>query len=279
MDANVIALLVMVSVMSVLIVAVGVALVFMPSITVTSSTMQSTTSYTSSSSTSSTTLMDTTLLESSTTSTTSTTSSSTLPAMKQLQVSYIPAGVYRGDYVKVSVSSNGVVVDDAFVLLDGSYLGNTESGVFTIPEFKSGIHELVVVKEGFQNNTGIINASTVPYTSSSEVYRLLSPADRARYLSNGWVNVRYYYTVNCPQCAIVEPKLNAIIQKNRGCVLYEKINILRYREQLIGKFGSSVKTPYLEVQGPRGTYSSSGLVPTHWMEEKILGVTECGVVS
>jgi thiol-disulfide isomerase/thioredoxin len=258
-SSEVLLLIGMVLVMFVLIVAAGLALLFMPDTGFDSagfggvSTLHSTTT--------SSTLTSTSIPVYSTTTTTVATTT-TVPALLELDVAYSPSPVHRGDFVRLNVTSGGVALGGVSVYLDGKYGGDTLDGVFKTPALGSGLHRILLSKGGYGNVSFNLNVSSVPYTSSREVYRLMSQSERNAFITGGYVSVRYYYTPVCPQCRIVEPKLDELVRQFRDCILYEKVNLLKpeHAARLKGRFGPSVQTPFLEFEGVNGVFTAQGLV-------------------
>ena len=174
------------------------------------------------------------------------------------------------DDAVLSVEVEGVKVTGASVYVDGVYSGPTDAGEYVILSLDGGTHEVVVEWGGHRNSTVFIVVDDRTYATSSDVHRGLSLAERQKAFAEGKVSVRLYEMSFCSLCAAVRRKVDPLVDRNRHCIVYEKLSYYKHSAELGG--GS---LPFLIVEGPRGTYRDNGLVKISTVKRMIESASGC----
>lgn len=235
----------------------------------TTTTASSTTSTTSTSSTS--------VAESTSTTEAPTTTTSTMPR-KTMALGYSQEKLYLHDSLDVQVSSGGNPLRDVSVYLDGRLLFPPGQEEHLLESLEGGDHTVSASAEGYYNASSNFSVATTTYSNSQEVRRRLTEGERQDAISSGKADFRFYDSPGCPNCKSVLRYLTNIIDKNRQCVIYEKLWVYDNTNELQEHFGKGVlEFPLIVVEGPRGTYKTQGIVSANALREMITSASGCGV--
>jgi hypothetical protein len=226
-----------------------------------------TTTYTTSTSTTTT---ESPITPTSSSSTLTTTSTTTTLGFRVLTVTYSPEKLYRLDDAVLTVESGGSPITGALVYVDGEYSGSTADGSYDILSLTGGMHEVVVVKQGYMNVSVTVTVSEDTYATSKDVHRELSLIERNQAFLEGKADVRFYTTPFCVNCAQVRRKLDKLVDDNRECIVYEKLSYYKYRNELGGG-----DLPFIIVQGDNGEFTVNGLVSMSRVEDMIERASGC----
>jgi hypothetical protein len=151
---------------------------------------------------------------------------------------------------------------------------------YEIQRLDAGNHEVIVAKAGYANGSISIIVDSNTYSTSKDVKVRLTREERRMAISQGKANVRFYETAGCANCRYVLNYLNKIMDKNRDCVAYERLNLYAQdnANDVRDVFGDkSLALPFIIVDGSRGRQSGNGLVPASRIRDMIGQASGCVV--
>ncbi|MFH1054911.1 MAG: hypothetical protein V1744_02320 [Candidatus Altiarchaeota archaeon] len=216
-----------------------------------------------------------------TTETTDTTATSTLSTtsttleLKTLSVSYSPNKLYKTDDVNLDIKSGGIPVHGATVFLNGRVVDQTGEFSYTILSLEGGSNEVVASHDGYYNSTLTIDVEKTTYAASQVVRRELTAAERQRAISDGKADLRVYDSPGCAICAIVIPAINKLVDRNRDCIVYERLHAFDHTSELKAFKGDYF--PYIIAEGSLGTFHASGQVSMSQVKDMIERASGCSV--
>jgi hypothetical protein len=162
---------------------------------------------------------------------------------------------FLNDEVSVYVSSNGQPMDGVEIYLNHILHGETDEGYYAIENLPGGDHMISVKFDGYYEVSAPISVSDDSYATSRDVRSPISETEKQKANSDGKAIVSFYETSFCTNCDVVRRKLNIVVDKNRDCLVYEKLSYWKYRDRLW-----SGSLPFITIDGRLGTYKANGLV-------------------
>jgi len=208
---------------------------------------------------------------------TTSTTSTTVP--KRMKVTYSPETIYTEENVYLTVTEGGGTgIRGATVYIDGTLMYQIQEEKYPLLGLEGGEHELTVSKDGYENVTLTVNVDPETYANSKMVRRELTAGERAKALSLGKADIRFYETSFCPNCAAVVRQLNRVVDKNRDCVVYERLVYYKYVNELSKEFKNGESLPFIIIDGPDGrAFKSSGIVSMNSVRDAIQRSTGCDI--
>lgn len=206
------------------------------------------------------------------------TTASTTTTLKTMTVDYQPKNIYLEDDVNVTARDGQNRILDVALYLDGVPLSESDYDIKWIRSLEGGSHTVTVAADGYYNATFNLTASKTTYSGSRDVRHELTVRERSEALAAGKADFRFYDSPNCPNCRAVLSYLGRIIDKNRDCVVYEKLWVYDHPQELQVFFGkSTVQFPLIIVDGPLGTSKTQGIVSANHIRDMISQTTGCEV--
>jgi hypothetical protein len=235
-----------------------------------------TASTTSTSTTSSTTTLFTPLTEP-----TETTSTSTTLSLKPLAITYSPAKLYLHETATLRVTSEGEPQTGASIYLDGRPAILSNNGDDQLTSLDAGYHEVTAYKEGYSNATANFTVDKSTYSHSPAIRLGLTPEERLGAISDGKADLRFYENPGCTQCITVLNYLHKIVDKNRQCMVFERLNVWnpsanKEAQELFGK-NTVLSFPLIVVDGSKGTFKTQGVVSPDAIRDMIGRASGCSV--
>ncbi|MBD3387973.1 MAG: PEGA domain-containing protein [Candidatus Altiarchaeales archaeon] len=224
--------------------------------------------------------LTTTTSSSTTTSTASSTSSTTVTivstttttTLRPLHISSSPDMLYRFDDAILNVTSDGDGLSGAVVYVNGEFDGTTVDGFYRLLSLEGGEYDVVVSKDGHYNASTRVVVSPDTYATSKAVHEELSLLERQMAFADGKASVRMYETSFCSNCRQVRPKLDAVVDSNRDCIVYEKLSWYSHQREAGGG-----TLPIIVIEGSRGEFRVTGIVPMSTVKSMVERASGCDV--
>jgi hypothetical protein len=127
-------------------------------------------------------------------------------------------------------------------------------------------------KGGYANATAAITVDMDTYAASKDVREELTPELRRKAFDEGKADVRFYETSFCSNCDYVRKQLAKVVDKNRRCIVYERLSYYSHANEL-----GNGELPFIEVEGARGTYRTNGVIPMSKVKEMVFAASGCDI--
>jgi hypothetical protein len=191
--------------------------------------------------------------------------------MKGMTLAYSPARLYKGDDASLDIRSGGERIMGAAVYLDGAlaYQGGENYPLFRLD---GGTHRVAAVKGGYTNGTIVITVDADTYATSKDVREELKPEERRKAFEDGKADVRFYETSFCSNCDYVRKQLSKVVDKNRRCIVYERLSYYSHANEL-----GNGELPFIEVEGAKGTHRTNGVIPMSKVKEMVFAASGCDI--
>jgi hypothetical protein len=240
---------------------------------------------------------ETTTTTASTATTTSSTASSTLPTsttepletsststtleLRAISLTYSPEKLYLHDKASLEIKSGGEPLMGASIYLDGQLAIPSNNGDDQLPSLEGGPHKVTAVLDGYASATINITVEGSTYSHSPAVRGGLTPEERRSAISEGKADLRFYENPGCIQCITVLNYLNKIVDKNRQCMVFERLNVWnptsnKEAQALFGK-DTVLSFPLIVVDGQSGQFKTQGIVSADAIRDMVTRASGCSV--
>ncbi len=207
-----------------------------------------------------------------------TTSSTTTTTLRAMTADYQPKTIYLEDDVNVTATGSDGPVRGVTIYLDGVLESYSGDDVAWIRSIQGGGHTVTAAADGYYNESFNLTVQKTTYSGSRDVRRELTGRERQAAIASGKADFRFYDSPGCVNCRAVLSYLNHIIDKNRDCVVYEKMWAYDHPQEIQSFFGKgTVQFPLIIVDGPRGTRQTQGVVSANHIRDMIRQTTGCEV--
>jgi hypothetical protein len=202
---------------------------------------------------------------------------STTLKLRTLLVTYSPKKLYLGDDAQLNILSEDVSLKGASIYLDGAFIYQTQDDNYPLMGLEGGDHMVMVTINGFENATILLKVDKNTYGASEDVKKELTSTERNRVISQGKADLRLYETAACVNCKIMADRIAPLVDKNRGCLEYERLGYWANADELSREFKPTDELPDIIIEGKKGRLKANGIVDLQELKEDIRQVSECHI--